>query len=197
MTSEITPGYMSGALTGLAPEVRKLTLAFYEEIANVAAEYGINLYLPHKHSDPVRDAGFTPVEVYRMDEARIREAHLMVAEVSQSSLGVGAELVMAWQFGTNVVLIGQRDRLEQLKKDPVESIIFENPAIQFIIAYEEPKGALEQFGDLLEEKSGELKVKGIFPPIPDFHTTFVLSGRKVRWQGRNRQKTYFDPFFTS
>lgn len=181
------PGYMSGALTGLVSEVRESTFAFYEEIAQIAAKYGIELYLPHQHSDPVRDRDLSPAQVHKMDETRIREAHLMIAEVSWPSHGgVGYELVTAWGFGTNVVLIAQQDCLRQLKEDPVDSVIFENPAIQAIISYREPNEALEQLERLFREKGEQLKTKSVFPPIPDFYTAFVSSGRKVLWRGKKR-----------
>lgn len=183
---EKVPGYMSGALTGLMDRERKTILRFYERVAEIAARYGIDLYLPHQHSDPIKDKNLSPRQVYEMDETRIKEAHLMIAEVSQPSHGVGSELIMAWKFGTNVILIGQQDRLRQLREDPVDSIIFENPAIQFVISYDKPDGALGQLESLFKEKGEELKTKRIFPPIPDFYTTFVLSGRKIPWQGRAR-----------
>lgn len=154
---------MSGSLTGLTSGERSGALKFYERIAVVADGHSIDLYLPHQHSDPIEDANLSAREVYKMDEEQVRRAHLMVAEVTRPSLGVGMELEMARRFGVNVVVLGRGDRLQFLRRDPVELTIFGNPAIQATIEYEEQEEALASLDRLLGQRGEDLRKKRELP----------------------------------
>lgn len=176
-------GYMSGALTNLSSAERPSVLRFYEEIAALGKEHGIDVCLPHKHSDPFRNAGFTPRQVYKMDEARVKAATVMITEVTRPSFGGGFELMMCWRFGTQVVLLCERERLRILKKDPVEKQIFLNPAIQAIIPYKDFSDALQKLKELFDEKAEEFKHKIALPPIPSVHEYMTKWAGKVLFKG--------------
>jgi len=151
---------MSGSLTGLRPEEREATLGFYERIAAVASKHGVDLYLPHQHSDPVQDKDLPPAAVDRMDRMRVAEAHLLIAEVSQPSAGVGIELEMSRAYGTNVILVAEEKALNKRRRDRVDVKILGIPQIRTIISYESQDDALLQLEKVFVEKGEELKMKG-------------------------------------
>lgn len=94
---------MSGPLTGVE-QIAELK-AFYEAIGQVCAEAGVDLYLPHRVSDPLANASLTPGEVYAMDRAAIGAADLVIAYVGLPSLGVGCEIEIAREHAIPVVLL--------------------------------------------------------------------------------------------
>lgn len=83
--------YISGALTGLPGEQKKL---FYEDIAkSVDSILGSDAaYLPHQHTDPVKNPCVSPEEVYWIDMLRVDQAKIIIAEISDASTGTGIEL---------------------------------------------------------------------------------------------------------
>ena len=86
--------YISGALTGLSKDSNMKE--FYEKVAEIVdLVLGIGTaYVPHKHTDPIKDPDITPEEVYRVDKGRVCESDIVIAYVGIPSLGVGAELEM-------------------------------------------------------------------------------------------------------
>jgi 2'-5' RNA ligase len=50
--------YVSGALTGV-PNIEELK-EFYEAIATLCQDMGIEAYVPHLNSDPHKHAGLSP-----------------------------------------------------------------------------------------------------------------------------------------
>jgi len=153
------PGYMSGSLTGLKPEERGKLLKFYEGIAEVAERHGIALYLPHQHSDAVKNPDLLPPEIDKMDRTQVARASVMIAEISQPSHGVGIELEMARAYGVNILLLGSKDSVEKIRRG-YDRKILGNPTIRAIVSYESQDDALAQLERVLVEKEQELKTKG-------------------------------------
>ncbi len=99
----MTRAYVSGVLTGGA-EIGSLK-GFYERIAQVCAAHNIQAYVPHLASDPVKNPGMTPAEVYQLDRGEIIRADLLIAYVGTPSLGVGMEIEIACQQRVPVILL--------------------------------------------------------------------------------------------
>ncbi len=79
--------YISGALTtGSGIENIK---KFYEAIGDLCIEKEMQVYIPHKHTDPVQHADVLPQEVYLKDVRQVSKSDLVIAYVGMPSLGVG------------------------------------------------------------------------------------------------------------
>ena len=118
--------YISGALTGLPGEQKKL---FYEDIAkSVNQVLGPDeAYLPHQHTDPVKNPCISPKEVYRIDMFRVDRAKIIIAEISDASTGTGVELGAAkfrrrMMFGSPkkiLLLMRKGERISRLPRGMV------------------------------------------------------------------------------
>ncbi len=105
MKKQYYKAYVSGALTGLSKDSNMKE--FYEKVAEIVDSvlgFG-TAYVPHKHTDPVKDPDVTPEEVYRVDKERVCESNLVIAYVGIPSLGVGAELEMANSQNIPILLL--------------------------------------------------------------------------------------------
>ncbi|MBU3957031.1 hypothetical protein KKI19_02005 [Patescibacteria group bacterium] len=155
---------MSGALTGLSPELREQTLRFYEAVAEVASRHGIDLYLPHLHSDPIKDADIPPRQVVIMDRERVKDSITMIVDIRRppygvGSLGVGMEIGFCQFHNTNIIVLCRRDAYERFKNDPYERKVLEIPEVKAMILYETDEEALRQLDGLLEERGEEFRHK--------------------------------------
>lgn len=174
-----TKGFMSGPLTSLSSGERRSVLGFYGEVARLAKGYGIDIYLPHEQSDPVENVGLTDRRVCNMNEARIKAATVMIAELTRPSLGVGSEMVMCWSFGTQIIVLCERERLDVLREDSVEKQVFLNPAVQAVIPYKDPSDGLQRLRELFDEKGDDFKHKIDLPPIPSAYDYFTKWAEKL------------------
>ena len=95
--------YVSGALMN-APDL-SAARALYERLGAACALAGCDAYVPHQHADPERDAGMANLEVARRDLDAIAKADILVAELSEPSLGVGAEIAIALHGGKRVLAL--------------------------------------------------------------------------------------------
>ena len=122
MKKECYKAYVSGALTGLSKDSNMKE--FYERIAEtVDSVLGIGTaYVPHKHTDPVKDPDVTPEEVYRVDKKRVCESDLVIAYVGTPSLGVGAELEMANSHNIPILLLYRNGEIVSRLPRGMESV---------------------------------------------------------------------------
>ncbi|MBU1705599.1 hypothetical protein KKG19_02635, partial [Patescibacteria group bacterium] len=89
LTPSIKKVYISEALTNL-PEDEMLSIkSFYEDLGRAVESIGLEYYLPHLHTDPVKHADIPAREVYEKDVKTLLDHDVLVAEVSYPSLGVG------------------------------------------------------------------------------------------------------------
>jgi len=78
--------------------------AHYERIGKEVCEpLGVELYLPHKHSDPEHDADLAPETVHILDRLQVTASSFVIACGDIPSLGVGQELEIASQAGIPVI----------------------------------------------------------------------------------------------
>ena len=93
--------YVSGPLTSASNlhEARR----FYEALALVCEECGWEVFLPHHQTDPKMHAEVPAVTVYLHDRKALDEADLIIAQVGFPSLGVGAEIGIAFMKEKRIV----------------------------------------------------------------------------------------------
>lgn len=135
--------YISGVLTGAA-EIDRLR-NFYEAVARVCTELGLEPYVPHLVSDPLKNPEFTPREVYELDRGEVARASLVIAYVGLPSLGVGMEIEIAHQSGVPVVLLFETHRR-------VSRIARGNPAVVDEIQFNDFDEALKNLKVWLEKR---------------------------------------------
>lgn len=76
---------------------------FYSFLGKVCHETGFEPYLPHTQSDPVLNPELSPAEVFEKDHFALTHSKVIVAYIGIASLGVGAELGIAYQLGIPVI----------------------------------------------------------------------------------------------
>ena len=118
--------YISGGLTGLADAAR--TRVFYELLAEIASESGLQPYLPHRSTDPVAAPDLDPRSVYEIDRARVARSALMIAYAGSPSFGVGIEVEIAREHGIPVILVAERERT-------ISRILLGSPAVVDIVRF--------------------------------------------------------------
>jgi nucleoside 2-deoxyribosyltransferase len=95
--------YISGALTNV--ENLPAAKAFYEAIGSLCESMGLEGYVPHLATDPVRHPNITPQQVFEMDKHHVLTSDLVVAYVGIASLGVGMELAYAEAHDIPIILL--------------------------------------------------------------------------------------------
>ena len=81
--------YISGPLTNSSKK------ELYELLGEEFEKCGFSAYIPHQHTDPVKNSKITPEKVYQTDYRKIIESSLLVAYVGEPSLGGGQEIQIA------------------------------------------------------------------------------------------------------
>lgn len=127
--------YISGALTGISsPEAIK---GFYENIGKVCDEVGYHAYVPHLHTDPIRDPDVSSEQVNETDRSILKSSRLVIAYVGLPSLGTGIEIEMAYHSSIPVILLYEKGkRVSRLARG--------NPAVEKEIVFENFDEALKQ-----------------------------------------------------
>ncbi len=131
--------YISGALTNIPDQNVK---TFYERQATVCEHLGIEAYLPHKVSDPIKHQHLSANAVYEMDRLEVCSSHILVANVAIPSLGVGQEIEIARYHGVPILLLSPKSgRLSRLTEG--------TPGVVSIIRYEGIEDGLVQMSKFL------------------------------------------------
>ncbi|MBD2294051.1 XRE family transcriptional regulator [Anabaena sphaerica FACHB-251] len=95
--------YVSGALTDVENPIE--TKALYEKIGLVCEEIGLQAYVPHLHTDPVKNPDITPREVFDKDKHQVSISDLVIAYLGSLSFGVGMELAYAENNKIPIILL--------------------------------------------------------------------------------------------
>jgi nucleoside 2-deoxyribosyltransferase len=107
LTSDLV--YVSGPLWA-APDL-DVARSFYEAIAHVCMSTGWTPYLPHMHTDPEKHPDTSDQEVFTRDIEALERATVLVADLRSPSLGVGAEIGIAYERGVPIIGLRGRDRV--------------------------------------------------------------------------------------
>ena len=101
--------YLACALTGLTPEERKIMFELSAIVAETCREHDIDLYEPHKHTDPVRHDGISADTVFKLDRERVLGADLLIHLCHHPSTGAGEELDIASNALVPLILISHSE----------------------------------------------------------------------------------------
>lgn len=98
--------YISGPLTNTNhPDELK---AFYEAIGELCRRLGLDPYVPHLATDPLKHPSISPRQVFETDKSQVTRSSLVIAYVGEPSLGVGMELAYAESAGIPVITIAKQ-----------------------------------------------------------------------------------------
>ena len=133
--------YISGALSDLPAGVRDQHLQFYEDLGRAVESIGLEAYVPHLYTDPVRHKTASPALIDRIDRTAVSYSCLVIAVVDYPALGVGIEIEMANHAAKPVLLVCQADRVAQGR---ISRLARGNPAVQGEILYLDFDDAIQQ-----------------------------------------------------
>lgn len=100
--------YISGAL--MAAKNLDRVKELYNDIAIICSENGLNPYLPHNNTDPIKDSNVSDKEVYLKDFEELVKSSLVIAYIGEPSLGVGAELSICVSKQIPVITVTESKR---------------------------------------------------------------------------------------
>ena len=112
MTVRKPRAYISGVLSPLSEENRVIQRQFYEAIGRCCELAGLEPYIPHQHSDPIKDAHLTFTQVNRRDKQRVTESQLVICYVGRPSCGAGGEAQLSESLKIPLILLHE-DNLPQ------------------------------------------------------------------------------------
>lgn len=157
-TSSRKSVYIAGPLTAIDRQGRTDLKDFYVALGRVCAEFGLEPYLPHQHSDPVAHAHLTPQRVDQIDRLAVSQAYLVVAYVGTPALGVGIEVEMAHHANKPVVILAEQTKLVART---VTRLVRGNPAVMAEIGFrdfEDAKYQLHQFLQKFTEQMSDAEL---------------------------------------
>lgn len=118
--------YISGALTGINNQ--DSIKNFYEAIGKLCQNIGLQAYVPHLNTDPVKHPYVTPETVFNTDKNQVIKSDLVIAYLGYPSLGVGMELAYAETNNIPVILLYEEQKTISRFPRGIPNKIFE---IQF------------------------------------------------------------------
>lgn len=143
-TNQITKkAYISGALTRL--DGKKDYRHIYEMIAMICSDNGMEVYLPHIFSDPVKNPEISPAKVWEQDHRNVSSSDLIIAYVGQPSHGVGAELEIARVACKDIILW-------YFEGEKVSRMVLGNPAVQKTIVAKDENDIYRKLIKYLKER---------------------------------------------
>ena len=151
--------YISGSITHMPKE----WWGIYEKIADVVRGFGIDAYIPHIQSpknakvtmDEIRnsknDTDVFHGDIFHNDTSHVERSSLVIAEVSNPSIGVGIEIGIAFKSGKPVIFLAQKNA----KVTPL-AIGATQAGLAHMVRYETEEGALDGLKNLLEKEFNHL-----------------------------------------
>lgn len=142
--------YVCGPLTELFPDEQKSVKQFYQHIADICEKtIGVRAFVPHEHYDPIKHAAYTPQDVDKAERHQVYNlTSLLIVVAVAPSWGGGIEVEMANQSGVPVVIICEKDKLENRK---ISRLLRGNPAVRDIITYTREDEALKKLQSILRD----------------------------------------------
>jgi nucleoside 2-deoxyribosyltransferase len=154
--------YIAGPLTDLSAEKRAMFREFYDSLGAVCAEFGLEPYIPHHHSDPAEQSHLTPLRVDQLDRLAVTQAYLVVAYVGVPSLGVGIEIEIAYHASKPVVILAEQTKLVGKR---ITRLVRGNPAVMAEIAFRDFEDAKIQLHQFLLAFTTELAESDLPQPL--------------------------------
>lgn len=129
--------YIAGPLVN--EKYRDLT--FYEAIANLCIENGIQPFLPHILTEPT-DILADPYIVFKQNFESLASSNLLIAEVSEPSHGVGSELMQGFIQKIPIICLA-------INGKKLSRMITGNPMVRTVIRYESKADCITQLRNYL------------------------------------------------
>lgn len=134
--------FFAGPLTNLTNPTK--TKTFYRQLEEVARVHGCDYFWAFRHgTDPMKNPGVTPRDVYTRDIAELEKSDLVVAYVGEPSTGTGLEIEHAYHNGIPVYLLYEKGR-------PVSRMLRGCPAVKKELVFTDEPDALVQFETLVK-----------------------------------------------
>lgn len=126
--------YICGPLTELLPEEQQRVKNFYTKLADACEQVtGTRAFVPHEHYDPIKNADYTPQQVDEAERRQVCElSSALIVVAIAPSWGGGIEVEMANRSGVPVIVLCEKEKLEQRK---ISRLLRGNPAVISIITY--------------------------------------------------------------
>ncbi|MFW9851057.1 MAG: nucleoside 2-deoxyribosyltransferase [Candidatus Thorarchaeota archaeon] len=117
--------YLSGPI--IHAELRKED--FYQGVVNHLESRGITVFAP-QFLEPAE-----PAEIYRRDVEQVRKCDVIIAEVSNPSLGVGMEIMLAREIETPILLFRQSNAkpLSKMVEGTDRKALFEYTSVDEVV----------------------------------------------------------------
>ncbi|MBU6447360.1 nucleoside 2-deoxyribosyltransferase [Patescibacteria group bacterium] len=154
--------YVSGPLTGLSDMEHARCLSLYERIADVCAEFGFLGFLPHKYGDPKAKAHLTPEQIDKQDRTAVTQSRIVIAYVGLPSHGAGIEIEMAHHSHKPVILLFEKERLEQRM---ISRLVLGAPAVIDKIGFNSEDEAMIMLRSSLDSFCLKLDSSGLPDPL--------------------------------
>ena len=123
--------YISGAL--MAAKNLDRVKQLYNDIASVCSKNGLQPYLPHNNTDPIKNSKVSDKDVFKKDFEELVKSSLVISYIGEPSLGVGAELSICVSNQIPVITVTESKRkVSRFLKgmlqttDNVQTIEFDN-----------------------------------------------------------------------
>ncbi|MFH1181123.1 MAG: hypothetical protein V1705_01785 [bacterium] len=146
--------YICGPLTELLPEEQQRVKNFYVKLADACEEITcIRAFVPHEHYDPIKQANYTPQQVDEAERKQVCEnASFVLVVAIAPSWGGGIEVEMANRSGVPVIVLCEKEKLEQRK---ISRLLRGNPAVVSIIIYTSEEEAIEKLQEELSVRASK------------------------------------------
>lgn len=147
--------YLASPLTGVTGETRENVVRLRTILKQSAREKGWIVYDPYEVTDPIEHPEVSPQVVFSRDRYRVLGSDLLIALITQPTLGVGMELEMARSTFLPILILVKRDfHLSKM----VEGM----PGVKLIMPYDDESAlpnAVQTGIDLLYPKIAERRAK--------------------------------------
>jgi hypothetical protein len=100
--------YISGALQAASDLAAARQL--YAFTATTLRERGYEVYVPHQNTDPEHARHLSPLDVYQHDLSVLIHSDVLVAFLTEPSLGVGAEVAIALEKNLRLLAFAEEGR---------------------------------------------------------------------------------------
>lgn len=144
--SSVKRAYIAGAISNVPDGSVSDQRALYESLAIVAEGMGIIARVPHVHNSENKKDNHQkdPRKVFEWGSNEVKEADVIVADVTLPSLGTGGEILLAGELKKPVVLLSQEGAY-------VSKFVTGNPAVVYHAEYSDRMDAARKLRNILKQ----------------------------------------------
>jgi transcriptional regulator with XRE-family HTH domain/nucleoside 2-deoxyribosyltransferase len=152
--------YLATALTDLPDSERQRVYELCGVLKRACAEFGVSLYLPFEHTDPLQHADVPPPVVYERDRKQVVTSDFVLVLCASASYGVGQENEIAAEHGIPVVyLVRQGCRVSRM--------LLGSDTRKLIAEYEDETDLVSKLRSILEDNVPALQQRRDAIGVPE------------------------------